>query len=407
MNRILIVSAFWAPHIHVAANRALAFAKYFKKAGYQVTVLTLLDPSHDNEVFVQSNEFDMRIIRLNGKHLLNRAVFNNSSSFIKHNLKALKNKILNRFVVDDSPGFYFSFLKTKEKLHLSEFDFVLSSYAPLSAHLIALNMKLTDSKLTWIADFRDEMSFLPGLTEVVHSRLLACEKQILKECDIVTSVSEPLLNQFRSLDKAPLFLELRNGYDFDLITEPEIQKDVFRITYAGTFHGAMNPNLFLQAMAHFKKLHPEKKFEVNFYCGRDVSQIPSEIAENVKCHNKVKYEKLSEVLKESSLLLLIQAISERKGVFSGKTFDYLAVNRPLLALVSEKDVAADLIRHCRAGYICDHTSALSSLKLAEFIEKIYTDWKENSLPLRNWELIKQQSREVQISKLISALKVSR
>ena len=318
MTRILIVTAFWAPRIHVASNRALAFAKYLKKGGYQVTVLTLIESTSEKKEFFESTEDDFRIIRLNGKHLFNRSNFTEQSSYFKHKLKALKNKMLNRFIDDDIPGFYFSFLKNKNKLNLNDFDFVLSSYAPLSAHLIALNLKLTMPQLKWIADFRDEMSFLPGLSTNVKSRLLACEKQILSTCDIVTSVSEPLLNQFKSLDMKPSYLELRNGYDFDLVTDSEVQSEIFKITYAGTFHGAMNPNLFLLAMADFKKRNPEKKFAINFFCGTAVIQIPSGVKENVRCYDKVIYDKLPEVLKDASLLLLIQALSKRRVCFQGK-----------------------------------------------------------------------------------------
>ena len=76
-------------------------------------------------------------------------------------------------------------------------------------------------------------------------------------------------------------------------------------------------------------------------------------------------------------------------------------------MINKEDVAAELIRNSQAGYICDHSEALTSIELAQFIENIYQDWKEKRLPSRNWDLIKHQSREAQISKLISALKVSR
>ena len=310
MKRILIVSAFWVPRIHVATNRVQDFAKYFKNTGFEVTVLTLQD-STVKEAFVDSMVDGLRVIRLKSDHLLNRSNFSERSSFVTHKLKALKNKILNRFVDDDTPGFYFSFLKLKEKLQLNQFDYVLSSYAPLSTHLIALNMKLTNPQMKWIADFRDEMSFLPGLSEIVKTRLLACEKQILKECDYVTTVSQPILDQFKTLESKPTFLEMRNGYDFELVTEAEKPTDVFKIVYAGTFHGAMNPNLFLQAIVHFKQRNPEKKFAVNFFCGTEVAQIPSEVKENVNCFEKVSYAELPERLKEASLFLLIHGIMPR------------------------------------------------------------------------------------------------
>ena len=40
MKKILIISTFYYPIQHIATNRIVAFAKYLKEYGYDVTVLT-------------------------------------------------------------------------------------------------------------------------------------------------------------------------------------------------------------------------------------------------------------------------------------------------------------------------------------------------------------------------------
>ena len=51
------------------------------------------------------------------------------------------------------------------------------------------------------------------------------------------------------------------------------------------------------------------------------------------------------------LLLIPEAGGRGKGVLSGKVFEYLAAERPILALVPPDGAAADLIRNANAGVV--------------------------------------------------------
>jgi hypothetical protein len=51
--------------------------------------------------------------------------------------------------------------------------------------------------------------------------------------------------------------------------------------------------------------------------------------------------------------LLILPKGERKGVYSGKIFDYISAKRPILAFVDKNDVAAELILELDSGYVID------------------------------------------------------
>jgi glycosyltransferase involved in cell wall biosynthesis len=54
---------------------------------------------------------------------------------------------------------------------------------------------------------------------------------------------------------------------------------------------------------------------------------------------------------EALLLLIPEAGGRGKGVLSGKVFEYLAAERPILALVPPDGAAADLIRATGAGTV--------------------------------------------------------
>lgn len=405
MKRVLIISAFWKPRIHVATNRMMAYAKYLREGGYEVTVLTLQDPS----LKFKSRRFfedGFEVILVEGRSFLNRSRFDLKSSFVVHKMKALKNKILNFLIADDEPGFFDGYRKISNEIAEGGYDFVLSSFAPLAAHRIALDLKKKNPNMQWIADFRDEMSFLPGLNAMIRRTLKSHEIEILNYCDYVCSVSQPLLKQLKSINEKPKFLEIRNGFDFSVNEATDrSSKNIFKIVYTGTFHGAMNPQKFFDILTLFRKKHPLQNIQFDLYCGESSIDIPVALQDLAKVHQKVPYEKVPEILEKANVLLLIQPLTTRTGVFSGKTFDYLAVNRPIFAMIPDNDVAAELIRESRSGVICPQGENMNAEGGLIYFEKIYFAWQKDELPARNWDLIRQQSRKNQISKLISALKV--
>ena len=405
-KRILIISAFYSPKIHVASNRAVAMAKYLKKAGFEVTVLSEFSGP---ELVSESLDQGIRVFYLSGLHWLNRESFLSRSFFPIHQIKVLKNKILNFFLADDNPGFFYRFkhqmdsLASNQRIDLNKFDIILSTYAPLSSHLIGLEIKKRFPRVTWVADFRDEMSFLPIGNFFLKNKLKKMESKIIEACDIVSTISKPLLEQFKStspISEKKIFIEVRNGFDFQLHQSSEVQREVFKITYTGTFYGLRNPILFFEALKKFVKKYPLQNVSFDIYGGSRAEAIPKELERIVIYHEKIKYERIREKLIDSSVLLLIEPSMGRVGGYTGKIFDYLAVNRPILAYIKQNDVADELISLCKAGYVNRYYQVDEVFKT---LDQLYQDWLKNQIPDRNWVEVKKQSRENQINKLIEAL----
>jgi len=65
---------------------------------------------------------------------------------------------------------------------------------------------------------------------------------------------------------------------------------------------------------------------------------------------------------------LILPADDRKGVYSGKLFDYLSVKKPIIAVIDLNDVAAQLIQQLNAGYVADFNNPndIASSILAAF-----------------------------------------
>ena len=90
------------------------------------------------------------------------------------------------------------------------------------------------------------------------------------------------------------------------------------------------------------------------------------------------------------MMLLIQNPSpENKGAYSAKLFEYLAANRPILAITSPSNVAADLIRQTQSGIVVSHDPAEIKTVLLDY----YRAWQAGNMRHSpDWEIIHRFSR---------------
>ena len=90
----------------------------------------------------------------------------------------------------------------------------------------------------------------------------------------------------------------------------------------------------------------------------------------------------------------------RKGVYTGKLFDYLATNKPILALCDPEDVIAQLLNETKAGFTVDNAD-IDGIK--KMILRCYSIWKNKEVLPRDWEKIKQYTRKNQCKILLEYL----
>jgi glycosyltransferase involved in cell wall biosynthesis len=391
-KNVLIISTYYPPINSIASNRIYSFAKYIDKSKYNVTVLTLDTNEQDNDEIC-----GVSVLRVKNNTLFKPFQFNKRTNKFIHYIKVLYNKLLYFF----KPDIYGNWIKNgyeklKKDIKNNKYDIMISSYAPVDAHLLALKLKSLNPSLKWIADFRDEMSLNPFLSDKVRKRYKKIETKILKNADAVITVSKPLLDEFRNLseNKNLKFKEIRNGYDFEL-EDNNYKNDIFTITYTGNFYAQRNPNNFLIALEKFIEKN-NVKVNVKFVGVKTHFNIPDGLKKYINIYPQVSHEESIEFMKKSDVLLLIHPTNGRKGIYTGKLFEYLACLKPILALVDENDVAADLIRKCNAGYVSDNNNIE---KIEKIIEKLYVEWKEDYVREYNIDEIKTHHRKNQVKLL--------
>ncbi len=390
---ILIISIYYPPILSIASNRIYSFTKYLDKNKFNIFVLTI-----DSSLPYYNEQANVKIYRIKNKALIKRANTNKKSFYLWHKAKAVYNILLN-FIIKDEYHYWTKKAKKKgiEIIKDKKIDVILSSYAPVASHLIALNLKRKFKHIKWIADMRDEMSKNIFINKYYRNYLKKTEEKIFKNVNAITSVSMPILNDFIKLsdNNKIIFKEITNGYDFELDNNYK-KNTTFNISYFGSFYGKRNPILFLNAIEELYKAKEIIDFEIKFIGSNNLYNISKTIKNKIIITDKINHSKAIEKMKQSDLLLLIHPKTKRKGVYTGKLFEYLASLKPILALIDKNDVAAELINSCNAGYIADNDN-LTEIK--EQILLAYNDWKNNKEYKPNLKIIKKYHRKEQAKKM--------
>lgn len=399
VKHVVLVTTWFYPTNRVASYRMNAIAKYLDPKKYRLSVVSI---TGDDELPYRSEHFGAEVYRVSGNKWLKKRRQTTSDSRLLHKLKSLNNILVSRFSRADYPGWAEAAAAELQKLHTTDkIDIVISSYAPADAHVAAYEFVRKNKDLKWVADMRDEMSLNPFITAKEKSALYAIEKQIAPLVQAVCSVSKPILEGFRSImgDEGIRYLEVRNGYDHD--KEPYGNfNDVFTLLYAGTFYGKRKPDTFFEALLELQKegkLPDDWKFQllgthVNFH-------VPSELRSHLEFLPTMGNEDAVDMMFKADCNVLIHPPMGVKGVYTGKLFEYISAEKPVLALVDMEDVAAELIQDQKAGFCADFYS-IQSIK--EAFLNAYALWKEKDTLPFNRQKVQTLHRRHQV-KLLEGL----
>ena len=384
---------------HIAAFRMNAFVKYFDKEYFDITVIASNESAPEG-----TSNFEGATVRYLGgrKWIKIRKQYQGMKRWM-HHLYSLNNKLIRFFSKSDYPGWVNNIGIQLESIHQDKkINFLLTTFFPIDAHIAGLNFKVNHPKTIWVADMRDEMSMNVLIDKKEKAYFVKMEQKIGQLVDIVTSVSQPIIDGFKQnmIDSRIKFLEIRNGFDHDIISTVNFNS-VFTFTYAGTFYGKRKPDTFFAALIELKK---EKKLpnelKIQFLGTHENFSIPNEFKNQCIFLESVANEKAIEILIQSDCNIMIHPPSEAKGIFTGKLFDYLSVRKPILALLDKEDVAADLIEECRAGVNCDFYD-IPEIKSA--IIQLILCWETKQTLNYDEDRIKLLHRKDQVKKLENQL----
>jgi glycosyltransferase involved in cell wall biosynthesis len=216
-RRILLVSYFFPPCTDTGAHRPAALAKYLKRAGHDVTVLTTsaygTGAADSADGVERTTDAQLWRAKLRGADRVDALYDSDTYSGNPH--------LLSKLVVPEPLALAWTpFARRRARaLHRSgRFDCVITTSPPESAHSVGRALQRRGA--AWVADVRDAWTFEPlrprfptGAQRRLDERM---ERRLLGSADAVVCVSEPAAADLRERDIADPIL-VRNGADPELL----------------------------------------------------------------------------------------------------------------------------------------------------------------------------------------------
>jgi glycosyltransferase involved in cell wall biosynthesis len=263
-------------------------------------------------------------------------------------------------------------------------DAVVTTSPPGSVHFVGAAVKrATGAK--WLADLRDPLIANPhrradtAATRAKQAAAAAVAKLVARNADAISCVSDAIAEEVRGLVPRGPVRTIANGCDFDDFVGLEYRRaGRFRITHAGSFFGRRDPRPFLQAL-HESSLDIVARFVGDFRASDRDWAVELGLGERLEL---VPYAPHAEALRlqrdsEALLLLVPDAGGRGRGVLSGKVFEYLAAERPILAAVPTDGAAAALIRETGAGVVVPPDD-VAGIRAA--LESMHSEYVNGGLP---------------------------
>jgi glycosyltransferase involved in cell wall biosynthesis len=290
---------------------------------------------------------------------------------------------------------------------------VLTTSPPGSVHLVGAAVQAaTGAK--WVADLRDSLVAHPHrrsdslAVRTKEKAVHGVAALVARRADAIVAAADAIADEARGLNPRGRVVTIENGCDFDdfagLVYE---RSDVFRLTHTGSFFGRRDPKPFLRALADSGLENVQVRFVGDFRPGDREFVQELGLEDRVELLDHVPRRRSLELQRESEALLLLipEAGGRGRGVLSGKVFEYIAAERPILAVVPPDGAAARLIRDTGVGVVAAPED-VDGIRAA--LVDLHARWRDGALeatPLSpEWrERLSRSTRVEQLADVLRSL----
>lgn len=423
MKKVLMVAYFFPPLGGVGVQRTLKFAKYLPAFDWEPIILTVSNSSYQkrdekliNEITGPITIVRSRSFELDQLFALLRKIVTRPSASLPTGGTAADNResrlpvrlgISGRLKAwvwpDPWIGWMPSAVAAGSKAIVKyRPQAIYSTSLPYTGHLVAAKLKRRH-KLPWIADLRDPWTLNPDFAERpawrqrLESRL---EKRVFRQADKIVLNTEPATEAYRRRypEQAHKMLTITNGFDssdFTLMPQ-ESQNKKFTIIFSGSMYGTITPRPLLEAFAEFIALGGTFKKDVKLIFAGHVHEDVKGDVERCKLADMVDYqpfvshtENIARLRTADALLLLNHAASGSELHVPAKTYEYLAIGKPILAVI-QSGSASKIIEDTGGGIVVspDDNSGIKSA-----LSRMHAAWKAGRpMPGARKELIGNYDR---------------
>ncbi len=357
-RRLLIVTYYFPPESSVGTHRWRAMSRWLRRLGHEVTVLTTrafgtLPDDADGTVRAYDLAASPTLRRM-----LRRPPVSAPGVGEPQLGEAAPPALVADLVVPDAHMLTWNPAAARAARRLVRerlIDCVITSSPPHSTHLVPL--ALGRRRPAWIADFRDGWTFeplrgpwpLPG--QAALDRFL--ERQVASRADLVVGVTRPIADDLAARFGARSAC-ITNAFDPDLdvsersASSPELDDGAVNIVHAGKLYvkgsARRDPAPLGPALRLLLKRRPEAADRLRILVAGRVDAEEERYLSELDPANMIRHvghlphDSMLALQRRADALLLVTAPG-LVSLATGKLFEYLAADRPIIALAAGNEAA--------------------------------------------------------------------
>ncbi len=381
-KKVLIITYYWPPSGGSAVFRWLKFSKYLPEFGWQPIIYTPLNPEAPFEDPELLNDIpcEAEIVKTKIWEPYNfYKIFTGHKKKDKIQVGFLSDKkkpglmskigvfIRGNFFIPDARRFWIQpSVKFLEKyIKEKPVDVIVTTGPPHSLHLIAMKLK-EKTAVPWLADFRDPWTNIDFYKDLMLTRRSDkkhryLEQKVAQNANALVTIARNMTDEFKQIGANNAFT-IPNGFDdTDKPDTPYSKSEKFVITHTGTIAKSRNPEIFWKSVSDL--IHENKTFSEKLTI-KLIGKLDASVYDHIekyKLQDKTEIigfmahdEIIKEQMNSSVLLLLINNTPNAKGILTGKFFEYLCAERPVLAIGPKDGEVAEILNDTGTGKICDY-----------------------------------------------------
>jgi glycosyltransferase involved in cell wall biosynthesis len=412
--KLLLVTLYFPPAGGGGVQRPLKFASHLPALGIETHVLAPDDPKWVHEdadlpLPTQAWIHRARYVGPSGRRIADELHGRSGLDLVLRRSSTIGRRLL---LPDENVTWNATAIPKAISIVRNEgIDVILTTSPPSSVQLIGAAVKRATG-VKWVADLRDSIALhahrrADGIGARAKQKARAGVAHLVaRQADAIVTAADAITEETRGISPVGRLVTITNGCDFDDFAELEYARgDRFRITHAGSFFGRRDPKPFLRALAESGLQDVTVRFLGDFR-PTDREYIEElgvgdrvELVPHVPRRESLRMQRESDVL----LLLIPEADGRGRGVLSGKVFEYIAAERPILAVVPPDGAAAKLVQDTGAGVVAasDDVDAIRSA-----LVELHARWQRGELdaaPLTT-EWRDRLSRAARVEELADLLK---
>ncbi len=423
MKKVLIITYYWPPAGGPGVQRWLKFVKYLRDFGIEPVIYVpenphypIVDTSLEKEIPKNITIYKQPLFEPYGlaKLLSSKKTKRISSGIIQvKNQSVLEKAMLwvrGNFFIPDARKYWInpSVKFLSEILNKEKIATVVTTGPPHSVHLIGQQLK-AEKGIQWLADFRDPWTSIGyhkklKLTTSSEKKHKALEHSVLNKADHIIVTSPATQREFQHITQRPITV-ITNGHDSDYQGGAHLDKD-FTISHIGSLLTGRNPKNLWKVLSQIASensvFRADLQLEFMGVISKDVmdSLYRLELGPYIKIRGYGSHAEAQRRQQRSQVLLLVEIDSEEtKGIIPGKLFEYMAAQRPILALGPKDWEAGNIIQESQSGAVFDY-EAHNGLK--KTILAWYASFKKQNLfsKAKNLEKYSRKALTEELAKII-------